>query len=54
MLKMNEQLLFPLKMLGDVDEYFLPCQGNIIPHHKNYLCGKWFVQNILWCDTKNS
>jgi hypothetical protein len=44
---MKEQLLSPLKMLGDMDEYSIPCQGNIFPHHKNYLHGKRFIQNIL-------
>jgi hypothetical protein len=52
MLKMKKQLLSPLKMLGDMDQYSIASQGNIFPCHKNYLHGKWFVQNILWCGTK--
>ncbi len=50
--KNEKTIIVPLKMLGDMDQYSIPSQGNIFPCPKNYLHGKWFVQNILWCGTK--
>jgi hypothetical protein len=54
MSKMKKQLLSPLKMLGDMDQYPIPSQGHIFPCLKNYLHGndlfKIFydvAQNIL-------